>query len=50
MNQLEFLELKWAVVDKFHDYLYGSQFVVRTDNNPLKYILTIAKLTALRHR
>ncbi|KAK2904105.1 hypothetical protein Q8A73_010762 [Channa argus] len=35
IHQLEFLSLKWAVVDKFHDYLYGAQFTVRTDNNPL---------------
>lgn len=35
VHQLEFLVLKWAVVDKFHDYLYGTQFVVKTDNNPL---------------
>ncbi|KAI3370531.1 hypothetical protein L3Q82_025288 [Scortum barcoo] len=34
MHQLEFLALKWAVVDKFHDYLYGVRFTVRTDNNP----------------
>lgn len=25
VHQLEFLALKWAVVDKFHDYLYGGQ-------------------------
>ena len=24
IHQLEFLVLKWAVVDKFHDYLYGA--------------------------
>lgn len=41
VHQLEFLALKWAVVDKFHDYLYGAQFTVRTDNNPLTYILTM---------
>ncbi|KAI4897021.1 hypothetical protein NFI96_032121, partial [Prochilodus magdalenae] len=39
-HQLEFLALKWAVVDKFHDYLYGVKFTVRIDNNPLTYILT----------
>ncbi|KAG1932770.1 interleukin-1 receptor accessory protein-like 1-A [Pimephales promelas] len=49
-HQLEFLALKWAVVDKFHDYLYGVKFVVRTDNNPLTYILTSAKLNATGHR
>ena len=37
-HKLEFLALKWAVSDKFHDYLYGRQFEVRTDNNPLTYV------------
>ena len=32
-HKLEFLCLKWAVVDKFHDYLYGVQFEVRTSSN-----------------
>lgn len=50
VHQLEFLALKWAVVDKFHDYLYGAQFVVMTDNNPLTYVLTSAKLNATGHR
>ncbi|XP_025763376.1 uncharacterized protein LOC112847002 [Oreochromis niloticus] len=50
VHQLEFLALKWAVVDKFHDYLYGAKFTVRTDNNPLTYVLTTAKLNAVGHR
>nr|XP_023659188.1 uncharacterized protein LOC111839473 [Paramormyrops kingsleyae] len=50
IHQLEFLSLKWAVVDKLHDYLYGANFTVRTDNNPLTYILTSAKLSAVGHR
>ncbi len=50
VHQLEFLALKWAVVDKFHDYLYGARFTVKTDNNPLTYILTTAKLNAAGHR
>lgn len=36
-HKLEFLALKWAVCEKFHDYLYGSNFTVLTDNNPLTY-------------
>ena len=28
-HKLEFLALKWAVCDKFHDYLYGNKFMVR---------------------
>ncbi|KAK7912833.1 hypothetical protein WMY93_013044 [Mugilogobius chulae] len=49
-HKLEFLALKWSVCEKFHDYLYGSTFVVVTDNNPLTYILTSAKLDAASHR
>ena len=49
-HKLEFLALKWAVVDRLHDYLYGASFEVRTDNNPLTYILTSAKLDATGHR
>ena len=43
-HKLEFLALKWAVTDRFHEYLYGGKFEVYTDNNPLTYILTTAKL------
>ena len=32
------LALKWAVTEKFQDYLLGSQFQVYTDNNPLAYV------------
>ena len=45
-HKLEFLALKWVVTDRFHEYLYGGQFDVYTDNNPLTYILTSAKLDA----
>ena len=48
--KLEFLSLKWAVTDKFHDYLYGVPFHVITDNNPLTYIFTTAKLDATSQR
>ncbi len=50
VHQLEFLALKWAVVDKFHDFLYGGKFTVRTDNNPLTFVLTTAKLSATGYR
>ena len=45
--KLEFLALKWAVTDQFHEYLYGGNLNVHTDNNPLMYILTSAKLDTL---
>lgn len=35
-GKLEFLTLKWAICEKFHDYLfYAQHFMVYTDNNPL---------------
>ena len=49
-HKLEFLALKWAVCEKFHEYLYGSEsFEVFTDN-PLTYVLTSAKLDACGQR
>ena len=49
-HKLEFLALKWAVTKRFHEYLNGNDFTVYTDNNPLTYILTTAKLDATSHR
>ena len=49
-HKLEFLALKWAITDRFHEYLYGATFNVYTDNNPLTYILSTAKLDAMGHR
>ena len=49
-HKLEFLALKWSVTEKFNDYLYGHEFSVLTDNNPLTYVLTSAKLDATGHR
>ena len=50
-GKLEFLALKWAVTETFRDYLYYSiSFIVYTANNPLTYILSTAKLSAVVHR
>lgn len=49
-HKLEFLALKWAITEKFSDYLLGQTFSVFTDNNPLTYVLTSAKLDATGHR
>ena len=49
-HKLEFLALKWAVTSRFHEYLYGGEFAVYTDNNPLTYVLTSAKLDAMGQR
>ena len=49
-HKLEFLAQKWAVTEKFRDYLYGHCFTVYTDNNPLTYVLSTARLDATGHR
>ena len=49
-HKLEFLALKWSVTQRFHKYLYGGTFEVYTDNNPLTYVLTSAKLDAKGQR
>ena len=49
-HRLEFLALKWLITERFHEYLYGGHFEVYTDNNPLTYILTTAKLDATGQR
>ncbi len=46
-GKLEFLALKWAICDHFRDYLYySSPFEVFTDNNPLTYLPSSAKVNA----
>lgn len=50
-GKLEFLALKWAISEKFRDYLfYAHHFIVYTDNNPLTYVMSTAKLNAVGHR
>lgn len=50
-GKLEFFTLKWSVCDHFRDYLYyAPSFVVYTDNNPLTYVLSTAKLNATGYR
>ena len=49
-HKLEFLALKWSVTERCREYLYGGHFEVYTDNNPLSYILTTAKLDATGQR
>ena len=51
VHKLEFLALKWAITCVFKDYLWGGgPFEVNTDNNPLTYVLSTAKLDAAGHR
>lgn len=49
-QKLDFLALKWAVVDKLKDYLYRVEFEIKINKNPLTYLLTTAKLNATRHQ
>lgn len=49
-SKLEFLALKWAICYKFMDYLYyAPTFTAYTDNNPLTYVLSTAKVNAVGH-
>ena len=49
-SKLEFLALKWAMTEQFREYLQYQPFLIRTDNNPLTYVLTMPNLDAVRHR
>ena len=49
-SKLEFLTLKWNVMEHFKEYVAYSPFVVQTDNNPLTYVLMTPNLDATGHR
>ena len=38
------------MTDQFKEYLQYQPFLVRTDNNPLTYIMTMPNLDAVGHR
>lgn len=43
--------MKCIICERFWEYLYyAPSFTVYTDNNPLTYVLTTAKLNATTHR
>jgi transposase InsO family protein len=48
--KLELLALRWAITQKFKEYLHDAEFIVYTDNNPLSYFMTSAKLAATEQR
>ena len=45
-TKLAFLTLKWVVTEHFKEYLPYQPFAVRTDNNPLTYIMSTSNLDA----
>ena len=49
-SKLEFLALKWAITEQFREYLSYKPFAVRTDNNPLTYIMMTLNLDAVGQR
>ena len=50
MGRITILTLKWAVIEHFKEYLMYQPFLVKTDNNPLTYIMTTPNLDATGHR
>ena len=49
-TKLEFLALKWAVTEHIKEYLLYQPFLVKTDNNPLTYIMITSNLDATGHQ
>lgn len=51
-RKLEFLALKWAMSEKFRDYLLGHKCIVYTDNNPLShfFVTSSARFGATEQR
>ena len=51
-SKLEFLALKWAVAEHFREYLQYlcEPFLIRTNNNPLTYMMMTPNLDATGHR
>ena len=49
-TKLEFLALKWAVKEHLKEYLLYQPFLLKTDNNPLTYIMTTPNLHNTGHQ
>ena len=45
----EVLVLKWEITEQFQEYPLWKPFIVKTDNNPLTYIMTTPNLDATQH-
>ena len=48
-TKLKFLALKWVFREHFKEYLLYQPFLVKTDNNPLTYIMTTPNLDVTGH-
>ena len=48
-TKLEFLALKWAEMEHFKEYLLYQPFLVKTDIDPLTYIMSTPNLDATGH-
>ena len=48
-SMLDFLALKWSVMEHFKEYLAYLPFMVQMDNNPLTYVLMTPNLDTTRH-
>ena len=49
-TKLESLALKWTIMENFKEYLLYQPFLVKTDNNPLMYIMNTPNLDATSHQ
>ena len=49
-HSTKFLVLQWAIMEHFKEYLLYQPFLVKTDNNPLTYIMTTPNLDATGHQ
>ena len=49
-SKLEFLTLKWAITEQFCKYLQYQPFHMKTDNNPLTYVMSTPNLDTIGHR
>ena len=44
------MALKWTITDQSKEYLQYQIFKVKTNNNPLAYVMMTPNLDAVRHR
>ena len=45
----KFLALKWVITEQFREYLQYQPFCIKTDNNPLMYVMSTPNLDAVGH-